>query len=142
MIDLRNQWERVAKTAANNPEVRAPMPRKWGVTRDHALALIDEYIDGNWEELINAVRLASNGGAGTPLTLSLSRLTSKGCSRLDDLLCGVWAGQGTTAVDELRARRDEIQATIDHSTKSYGRHSDSLDSELRSVNNKLKKLGG
>ena len=106
-MSLRAQWERVATEARKNPEVKAPLPRKWTSFLDRKLRLIDDYLDGDWDTLLHAVQCARTGGAERRLCLSIARLTANECLRLDELVSGVWEDPKISKQIEQRQQQEE-----------------------------------
>lgn len=126
----------MAAEARRNDEVIAPMPRKWSPKKRRDLLAIDRYIDGDWDALVEAVSTASNGGAASPLDLSLSRLVSHDCDRLDDLLSGRWSSQNKQ--DQIERLRKEYYAL-----QSRGGYiSDAVEQQMRSLRLRVERLGG
>lgn len=108
---LRDEWKRVTEAGKGNPDVICPMPRKWTTYLDRRLRLVDEYLDGDWLDLANAVASASTGGLERRLNLSLARLTANDCLRLGDLLDGVWMCPKRAL--EVRSREVEEQLLLE-----------------------------
>lgn len=106
MTDLPSLWSSVVSAASRNPEVSVPSPRKWTDTRLRQARKIDSYLDGDWAPLVEAVASATTWGAPCRLDLSLERLTSKDCERLDSLLSGKWRREESRAKVAERSQEE------------------------------------
>lgn len=135
--DLRGMWLSVCAEGARNHEVLTPMPRKWTETRCRQVRKVDEYLEGEWGPLVEAVRTATTWGAGSPLDLSLERLTTKECERLDSLLSGKWrATAGSGASSRREALERERQAILSRP----GSTSDAGEARLRQIRYELERV--
>ena len=109
MSDLPSLWSSVVSAAAANDEVTVPTPRKWTPERLAQAAKIDAYLDGDWGPLCEAVGSATTWGAPCRLDLSLERLVSRGCERLDSLVSGKWRSRASVAIETERRREEAIR---------------------------------
>lgn len=127
------KWEAVCAAARRNDEVRAILPRKWTRGRLKSLKTIDDYLDGDWDPLVDAVEVATNWGASAPISVSLSKLTERDCDRLEDLISGRWTSLDKSGkVKALKERYWQLH-NIGNSTQA--------DQEMRSIRKQLERLG-
>jgi hypothetical protein len=112
------------------------MPRKWTPTRLRLLRKIDEYLDGEWEPLVEAVSTATTWGAPCALDCSIERLASKDCERLDLLLSGKWRGQNGHG----GRRREELENERKKILMKSGSTSDFDEARLRAIRFELERM--
>lgn len=109
---LTEAWTQVAEAARGNPSTTAVLPRKFGPTQLRQLRKIDEYLDGDWDALREAVASVVLDDELTPLNCSMERLASNDCAKLGGLLDGNWKGERKQEA-KAETRLDFKQRLID-----------------------------